>query len=391
MISFLSLIVVIAIIMKIAFISTRGIPNNYGGFEQFAEYISVGLVKKGHDVTVYSPHYHPFHGDEYKGVSIKHIYSPELWMGGSIGSFFYDYMCLKDALRNGDFDIIYEAGYTSIIPAYIRFDVKNLKKPIFTTNMDGLEYKRTKFNRIVRRFVFWEERMAVKHSHFIIADNLGIKDYYKEKYNKESKFLAYGASIYDNYSDNYLKELGLVRDGYLLAIARLEPENNIEMAIEGYTLSAEYGKRPLVIVGKTNTPYAKYLLKKYNDKNILFTGGIYDFDKINSIRYYSFAYFHGHSVGGTNPSLLEAMASECFILSHNNAFNMAVLGKNAHYFSSSEEVTQLLNNLSYLVDTYKKTFTHNNLELIRTQYSWDKLVNEHEEYFRDILSKSNVL
>ena len=85
--------------MKIAFVSVRGIPNNYGGFEQFAEYISVGLVKRGHEVTVYSPSYHPYKDDEYKGVKIKHIYSPETWMGGSIGSFFYDFMSLKDALK----------------------------------------------------------------------------------------------------------------------------------------------------------------------------------------------------------------------------------------------------------------------------------------------------
>ena len=142
--------------MKIAFISTRGIPNNYGGFEQFAEHISVGLAQRGHEVTVYSPHYHLYQKKEYKGVIIKHIYSPEPWMGSSIGSFFYDYACLKDALRNDSFDIIYEAGYTTIIPAYIRFNVKAIKHPIFVTNMDGLEYKRAKYNKWVQKFVYWE-------------------------------------------------------------------------------------------------------------------------------------------------------------------------------------------------------------------------------------------
>ena len=111
---------------------------------------------------VYSPSYHPYKDDEYKGVKIKHIYSPETLMGGSIGSFFYDFMSLKDALKRENFDIIYEAGYTSIIPAFIWFDVKNVTKSIVVTNMDGLEYKRTKFNKWVRKFVFWEERMAVK-------------------------------------------------------------------------------------------------------------------------------------------------------------------------------------------------------------------------------------
>lgn len=316
--------------MKIAFISTRGIPNNYGGFEQFAEYISVGLAKRGHEVTVYSPHFHLYKENTYKGVRIKHIYSPETWMGSSLGSFFYDFASLRDALKREQFDIIYEAGYTSIVPAYIYFNVKNIKHPIFTTNMDGLEYKRTKFNKWVQKFIFWEERMTVKHSHYLIADNMGIHDYYKEKYGKESKFLAYGADIYGDYDESLLAEFGLKAYDYYLLVARLEPENNIVMAVEGYLASKEKGKKPLIIVGKTNTPHGRYLMEKYGNKEgIRFVGGIYDFEKLNSVRYYSFAYFHGHSVGGTNPSLLEAMASSCYILANDNIFNRAVLKKNA--------------------------------------------------------------
>jgi glycosyltransferase involved in cell wall biosynthesis len=377
--------------MKIAFVSTRGIPNNYGGFEQFAEYISVGLAQRGHDVTVYSPHYHPYQESEYKGVKIKHIYSPEQWMGGSVGSFFYDYACLKDALHREKFDIIYEAGYTSIIPAYIRFNVKDIKYPLFTTNMDGLEYKRTKFNKWVQKYVFWEEKMAVKHSHYLIADNMGIQDYYKEKYGKESKFLAYGANIYDNYSENYLKEYGLEKEQYLIVVARLEPENNLDMAIEGFIGSNLYGKVPLLVVGKTNTPYGKYLVKTYGHyEHIRFLGGIYDFDKLNSIRHYSYAYFHGHSVGGTNPSLLEAMASSCFILSHDNVFNHTVLGENAVYYNNQEDVKNILNNLDALVAHHKQQYTERNLEVIRNDYSWEKLIDEHEKYFEWMLEDASM-
>jgi glycosyltransferase involved in cell wall biosynthesis len=372
--------------MKIAFISVRGIPNNYGGFEEFAEYISVGLAERGHDITVYSPHYHPYQEKEYKGVHIKHIYSPELWMGGSVGSFFYDYLSLKDALKKEDFDIIYDAGYTSIIPAYIRFNVKKIKHPIFTTNMDGLEYKRAKFSRWAQKFLFWEEQMAVKHSHYLIADNMGIRDYYKEKYGKESKFLAYGATIHDHYHADYLKEYGLVENGYFILVARLEPENNIDMAIDGYLASEQYGKKPLVVVGKTNTPYGKKLVKKYGSNlNVKFVGGIFDFDKLNAIRHFSYAYFHGHSVGGTNPSLLEAMASECFILSHNNVFNHSVLQDNAIYYQSTEDVTKLLNDIDNIVYKYKSDFTSENLDIIRNEYSWEKLIDEHEKYFQWIL------
>ena len=374
--------------MKIAFISTRGIPNNYGGFEQFAEYISVGLVRRGHEVVVYSPHFHPYREPDYKGVRIKHIYSPEKWIGSSVGSFFYDFLSLRDALKKEKFDIIYEAGYTSIVPAYIWFNVKRIKYPLFTTNMDGLEYKRTKFNRWVPKFVFWEERMAVKHSHFLIADNMGIHDYYKEKYGKESKFLAYGADIHEDYDEDILKEFGLEADGYFIVVARLEPENNLFMAIEGYLASGQYGKRPLVIVGKTNTPYGKHLVERYgDDRNIRFVGGIYDFRKLNSIRHYSYAYFHGHSVGGTNPSLLEAMASGCFILAHDNIFNRAVLGENALYYGSTDAAMEMLDGIDQAVSAYKKEYTGRNLEVIRRDYSWEKLVDEHEEYFKWMLAQ----
>ena len=375
--------------MKIAFVSTRGIPNNYGGFEQFAEYISVGLVARGHEVTVYSPHYHPYQEKEYKGVRIKHIYSPEQWMGGSVGSFFYDYSCLKDALKKEDFDIIYEAGYTSIIPAYIRFNVKAIKRPIFTTNMDGLEYKRTKFNPLVRKFVFWEEKMAVKHSHYLIADNMGIQDYYKEKYGKESKFLAYGADIHDDWDESLLQEFGLEPNNYYLIVARLEPENNLVMAIEGYLKSQENGKRPLIIVGKTNTPHGKELVKKYGQEgSVRFLGGIYDFKKLDSVRHFSYAYFHGHSVGGTNPSLLEAMASGCFMLANDNVFNRAVLKENALYYGNEEDVCRLLNRIEEEVSTKKDTLVKRNWEEIRTVYSWEKLIDEHEKYFKSLLNQT---
>lgn len=374
--------------MKIAFIGTRGIPNNYGGFEQFAEYISVGLVERGHEVVVYSPHFHPYKEDYYKGVRIKHIYSPETWMGSSIGSFFYDFSSLKDALKKENFDIIYEAGYTSIVPAYIWFNVRKITYPIFTTNMDGLEYKRTKFNKWVQKFLFWEERTTVKHSHYLIADNMGIHDYYKEKYGKESRFLAYGADIHDDYDVSFLKEYGLAPNDYYLLVARLEPENNIEMAIKGYLISKTKGKRPLIIIGKTNTPHGRELVEKYRKEElIVFVGGIYDYSKLNSIRHFAFAYFHGHSVGGTNPSLLEAMASGCFILANNNIFNKAVLKENSIYYSSAEEVAEVLNRIDLLAEKYKATYVNNNLCEIRQEYSWEKLVDEHESYFRWLISQ----
>jgi len=375
--------------MKIAFISTRGIPNNYGGFEQFAEYISVGLAARGHEVTVYSPHFHSYKEDFYKGVRIKHIYSPETWMGNSVGSFFYDFLSLRDALKREKFDIIYEAGYTSIVPAYVWFNVKRIKRPVFITNMDGLEYKRTKFNKWVQKFIFWEERTTVQYSHYLIADNRGIRDYYKEKYGKESKFLAYGAYIYIDYDESVLKEFDLQSNKYFLIIARLEPENNIESVIKGYLASCQKNVKPLIIVGKTNTLHGKFLVEKYaGEKLVRFIGGIYDFDKIDAIRHFSAAYFHGHSVGGTNPSLLEAMAAGCFIVANDNVFNKTVLCDDALYFSSSENIMLIVNNIDAEINKKKGIFVANNLLRIKNEYSWEKLIDEHEAYFLEVLNRN---
>ena len=157
-----------------------------------------------------------------------------------------------------------------------------------------------------------------------------------------------------------------------------------------YLASEENGHRPLIIIGKTNTPHGKELVARYGmESSIRFIGGIYDFKKLNSIRRFSFAYFHGHSVGGTNPSLLEAMASGCFILANDNLFNRAVLKHNAEYYTTSAEVTDLLNNMDLLAMRDKKRFIKANLEEIRTEYSWEHLVDEHEKYFEWLLAQKS--
>lgn len=372
--------------MKIAFISTRGIPNNYGGFEQFVEQISVRLVTKRHEVIVYSPHYHTYKKDEYNRVRIKHIYSPEPWMGSSVGSFFYDFLSLRDALKKEKPDIIYVAGYTSIVPAFIWYNIKKRKAPIVITNMDGLEYKRMKFNWWARAFLSWEERTTVKHSRFLISDNTGIQDYYKSKYGRKSTLLAYGANIPQSYYESHILELGLIRDSYFLLVARMEPENNIAMAIDGYLASKWKGRKPLVVVGSPTTKHGKELVVKYGkETDVRFIGGIYDTNKLNSLRHFSFAYLHGHSVGGTNPSLLEAMACGCFILSLDNVFNKSVLGVNAFYYTDEQGITSILDDLDKTI-VKRESFADNNLQAIQDSYSWEKLTDDYETLFKYVLS-----
>lgn len=368
--------------MKIAILGTRGIPNNYGGFEQFAEYISVGLVRRNHEVTVYSPHFHPYKELVYKGVKINHIYSPEKYLGAS-ANFIYDFLCLRNALEC-DFDIILECGYHSNAPSY--FLVNKKRHPILITNMDGLEWKRSKWNKITQWLIKCMERLAVKKSHYLISDNEGIRQYYLDKFGLDSYCIAYGAINIESFDNAYLRELHIQSQNYYLLIARLEPENNIEIILDGYIRSKEQ-LRPFLVIGNYKTKYGQYLKSKYLlDRNIQFLGSIYNKNMLDSLRYNAYIYFHGHSVGGTNPSLLEAMASKAFVVAHENVFNQSILKNNALYFSSSEDVANIIK--KGVCDDLRNSCVINNTKLLSDYYSWSHILDLYESLFFSVLDRT---
>ena len=362
--------------MKIAILGTRGIPNNYGGFEQCAEFLSVGLVKKGHEVLVYNPSFHTYNKHIYKGVKIVKVYSPQNLVGASAANFIYDYLCLKDALKK-DVDIILELGLITSAISIILLKDKNV--PI-VTNLDGLEWKRKKWSTSVQKLTKYLEKYGVKYSDYLISDNIGIKNHVLNEYGKYSRYIPYGAQKIKNFNIDVLNEYELHPYQYILSICRLEPENNLEIMIDGYIESNQ--RIPYIIIGNHLTPYADYLKDKYRNKNIFFLGGIYNKNHLDSMRHYSSIYLHGHSVGGTNPALLEAMASGAFILAHENQFNRSVLDDNALYFSKKQDVSLSLNNIAQ-----KDIYIKKNLDKIEKVYNWSKIINDYERYFKDILSK----
>jgi len=363
--------------MKIAILGTRGIPNNYGGFEQCAEYLSVGLVKKGHEVTIYSPTFHPYTEETYKGVRIIRKASPEHIMGQAVSNFVYDYLCLKDAVKQ-DFDIILELG---LITSSLSIIFCRHRGKVIATNLDGLEWKRSKWNNIVQKVTKTLEKYGVKHSDYLIADNAGIQEYIHDEYNRESEFIPYGAVDIANPNTDCLVEYGLTAENYLLSIARLEPENNLEMMFDGYIESKI--KTPYFVVGNHLTKYGDILKDKYRNTGIIFLGGIFNKAHLDNIRYYSKYYLHGHSVGGTNPALLEAMAAQTFIIAHDNKFNKSVINENAYYFNSHSELSTLLNNEEIIKN--KTAFIKNNLTRIDAVYRWSIVVDQYESYFKRIL------
>jgi glycosyltransferase involved in cell wall biosynthesis len=362
--------------MKIGILGTRGIPNHYGGFEQFAEQVAVRWVQMGHEVTVYNSHNHPFQEKEYKGVQIVHCFDPENNIG-TAGQFVYDLNCIMDSRRR-KFDIFLQLGYTS--SSIWSFLMPRRSKIV--TNMDGLEWLRSKYSKKVQRFLKMAERWGVKGSHELVSDSIGIQDYLMREYKMPSTFIAYGADVVDDVGTDLLENYQLQPQAYHLIIARLEPENSIEIILDGY----EQAKcdLPIVVVGNHQTHFGEYLKKKYLSNNqICFLGGTYDAKVVNQLRSNSNLYFHGHTVGGTNPSLIEAMGGGAFICAHRNVFNQSVLHQDACYFSNSNEVAQILQD--GVSDDFRSKCKAANRGRVALEYNWNKIAEQYIALFQRCL------
>lgn len=364
--------------MKIAILGTRGIPNNYGGPEANAEFMSPIFRRLGHHVTVYSPDEHPYREREWNGIQIRHVFNQESRLG-IWGTLLYDYLCLRDAARC-DFDVLLELGY---VPVAIFFPLVRRRHGVLVTNMDGLEWKRSKWNWLLQRFAELTERLGARCSDAMIADNEAIRDYLREKYGRDSEFIPYGAKPVASPDPAHLAAYGVQPEGYHMLIARMEPENNIEMALEGYLRSGD--ARPFLVVGRTSTRHGQYLEEKYRARpGIRFLGAIYDYDVLSSLRGLAAVYFHGHSVGGTNPSLVEAMASHAFIAAHDNPFNRTVLEGNALYFADADAVAAAIRTDS---SPLRQGYVAANLRKVAHVYDWERIARQHLELFERVLEE----
>jgi glycosyltransferase involved in cell wall biosynthesis len=368
--------------MKIGIIGTRGIPNEYGGFEQFAEDFAVRMVERGHDVVVYSSHKHSYQKDVFKGVKLIHRFDPEYRIG-TAGQFIYDFNCIRDS-RKRNFDVILQLGYTSSTIWSWLFP----ESALLVTNMDGLEWKRSKYNKLVQRFLRVAEKWGVKNSDHLIADSPGIQKYLASKYHADSTLVAYGADPIDKCDDvSFLDECGLNPGNYDLLIARFESENNIATVLEAHK---DLPDKQLVLVGRFDaTPYGRSLKVHYGScKNIKFLGAIFDRNRVNTLRFHSRIYYHGHSVGGTNPSLVEAMACSALICANDNDFNRAVLKENAWYFKNVDDIKSVVAHFSGKERHVE--WILNNRARIESDYSWDSITDKLENCFQQWLENARV-
>jgi len=393
--------------MKIAIIGTRGIPNRYGGFETFAEHISLSWADKGHEVVVYNPSSHPFRQNCFGPVTIIRKPCPEKILG-KFAILLYDFLCIHHAYHIEP-DIILNCGYANTF--FIR---RKSTIPVITLT-DGLEWKRSGWSNLVRRFFLKTERIAVKRSKRIVADHPEIAAYFHKKYGILPVVIPYGAKIpghtkipevttitdllteytkqmYPLTSRKKLKffmpnrPIQKIQPGhYFLMITRIVPENNIRMILKGYLLSGS--QYPIVVVGAPDTSYGKRILKDFSRySRIIFPGSIYKKDLLSLLSYHSRGYLHGHSVGGTNPSLLDAMAAGCLIAAHDNPFNRYVLGEGGQYFSSADEVAELLKHWNNYLEK-KDKLAQENRKKIHQNYQWDKVAGSYEELFRKTIAE----
>jgi glycosyltransferase involved in cell wall biosynthesis len=354
--------------MKIAILGSRGIPNQYGGFEELAEHLSIALAKKGHELVVFNPHHHPFQAADYQGVRIIKRFDPT-WLG-SFGQFIYDLLCILSCRKDKP-NIILQLGYTSNAIWYWLLP----RQSKILTNMDGQEWLRSKYGYLTRRFLKLSEFLAARNSHLLIADHHEIQQYYEQHYNNQTVYIPYGAFIPKNFDWQILSDLNLNQFGYFLIICRMEPENHPEIILDGYLMSAV--NHPMVVIGSLNTAHGKWLQRKFGGlPGVHFLGAVYDKALLNALRHYCRLYFHGHSVGGTNPSLLEAMACASPIAAHDNPFNRGVLKNHADYFNDATDVSRLMRS-----DSDEETIKQRkkqNLAVIRTAYNWRTVAAQYE-------------
>ena len=326
--------------MKLAIVGIRGIPNNYGGFETLAEYL-VEYLSKEIDITVYCSSKDM--GDkliEHNGAKLKYI---PISSHGAKG-ILYDSISLIDAIRKNDRVLFLGFGAGFVMP----FLSKKSKSKIML-NIGGLDWKRNKWSSFAQWVIKKAESLLIKNSAQIISDNIGIQKYIEAEYGRDSYLIAYGGDQANQrqISDGAIAEYPFLKDKYSFTVARIQSDNNITMILDAFM---QQEKMPIVFVGNwNNSDYGKETIEKYKGKgNLILLDAIYDREKLDVLRSNCSLYIHGHSAGGTNPSLAEAMYLGLPIFAYASGYNEYTTENKALYFQDSKELVELINNYESL-------------------------------------------
>ena len=367
--------------MKIAILGTRGIPANYGGFETFAEELSTRLVKRGHQVTVYGRTNNiRYRQPTYRGVrlvllpTIPHKY---------FDTVAHTFLSVVHVLFQ-DAEVVLICNAANSLFSFL----PRLAGKKTAVNVDGLERQRSKWNALGRGWYRISEWLSTFLPNAIVADARVIRDYYRERYGKESFFIPYGAETSRSESRAALDRLGLEPDGYFLYVSRLEPENNALLVVKAFEKVAT--DKRLVIVG--DAPYARdYIaeLKSTSDRRILFPGAIYG-EGYRELLSHAFAYIQATEVGGTHPALIEAMGCGRCALYLDTPENREVAGEAGIAFEKSPE--QLAIKMILIVNNEALRCLHGNYGLARVKerYQWDAVTAQYEQLFERLLNRAGT-
>ncbi|MCB8840778.1 DUF1972 domain-containing protein [Aurantimonas sp. VKM B-3413] len=313
---------------SILILGTRGVPAAHGGFETFAERLSLHLRDQGWNVGVYCQ-------EEVDEVETR--VESQSWNGierivvkvaarGPLATVLFDWYCVRDAARRNAVCLVLGYNGAAFLP-YLRLWRKRV-----ITNMDGIEWRRAKWGPLVKTWFWVNEWIAAWTSNRLVADHPAIADHLASRRSRDAiATIPYGGEMVLEASTDPLGQLGLEAGQYLVSIARIEPDNNILTLVSAFSRCRRGMK--LVVLGNMDPDIAYHrAVRDAASDDVVFPGGIYDPAVVKALRFHARAYLHGHSVGGTNPSLVEALGAGSAVIAHDNPFNRWTAGKAGVFF-----------------------------------------------------------
>lgn len=364
--------------MHIALVGTRGVPARYGGFETCVEEVGRRLADRGHRVTVYCrPVADEPPLDTYLSMELVNL--PAM-RKRSLETLSHTALSVGHLITHRplpDAAIVFNAANSPFLPA-----LRAARVPV-ATHVDGLEWQRAKWGGAGRRYYRAAESWSVRWSDALIADAQGISDYYTSEFGAPTRKIAYGAPLIE-VGDDRLAELGLTTGGYHLVVARFEPENHVDVIVDGYARSR--ATKPLVVVG--SAPYADEYTARVHalaSDRVQLTGGLWDQAQLDQLYGNAFTYLHGHSVGGTNPSLLRAIGAGAATTAYDVTFNREVLGESGLYFSDAADVARLVEESE--ADPERTRARGTAARARAAAYDWDDVADSYERLCEDLVAR----
>ena len=356
--------------LSVALVGTRGVPARYGGFETAVEEVGRRLAERGHRVVVYCrtvPGESTAPPATHLGMDLVHLPAARK---RSLETLSHSALSVGHLLAHRtDAAFVFNAANAPLLPV-----LRAARIPV-ATHVDGLEWKRAKWGPTGQRYYRAAEAMAVRWSDALIADAEGIADYYRREFHAPTTLLTYGAPMIDPGSDR-LAELGLEPGAFHLVVARFEPENHVDVIVDGYRRSS--ASKQLVVVG--SAPYSDAYTERVHslaDDRVRFLGGVWDQRQLDQLYAHCYTYLHGHSVGGTNPSLLRAIGAGAAVLAFDVDFNREVVAEAGRYFTDAADVAAVLQAAE--ADPADVQRNGDRSRELAADYDWDDVAGGYEE------------